>query len=283
MKLEELRRELDELAGPAAVPTDEAVDHFAGGLRRARRRRRNAIVSAVVLCSIVVAGAALKMAADDRRSSLEVTVNQTERQGRPVARLYVPNPVLEPGADSRVAAVVVQNGTGHEVSWGDCGPPFQTVLFKGTQQPDVAWPAFECLITHVVHTGTTTFPVAVRTSGCLAGVPCAQSYPPPPFPPGRYRLGLASNAGILLKIAPPVSVRVAHTECASTGSSVRVPDVSGLSIKRAIRAVKAAGLNVINAGVPDDDPVTPDARVYAQEPGAGERVPRGACIGFRTR
>ena len=71
--------------------------------------------------------------------------------------------------------------------------------------------------------------------------------------------------------------------CATSGSDeVAVPNVVGTKLADAIDIVTAAGLNVIDMGVPDGDPSGANARVIAQEPPAGIKVPRGACIGFRT-
>lgn len=63
--------------------------------------------------------------------------------------------------------------------------------------------------------------------------------------------------------------------------TVDVPDVVGLSLGDAIRAVEAAGLSVVGTGTPPGDP-TDGAIITAQEPPAGTSVPAGSCIGFRT-
>jgi beta-lactam-binding protein with PASTA domain len=60
------------------------------------------------------------------------------------------------------------------------------------------------------------------------------------------------------------------------------PDVIGKTVPDAIDVVQAAGLNVVDDGVVEGDPTGEGARVRAQEPGGGTRVPLGACVGFRT-
>ena len=138
--------------------------------------------------------------------------------------------------------------------------------------------------------GRSIFPTWISTAYDSCGGeplvrPCTATGGMPSLPNGAYDLTVANVAdGVTLDARKALRVRIAHTECASTGPSVRVPNVGGLSIERAIKAVRAAGLRVVNEGVSGkDDPVTPAARVYAQEPGAGERIPKGSCIGFRTR
>jgi hypothetical protein len=73
------------------------------------------------------------------------------------------------------------------------------------------------------------------------------------------------------------------SDCVATGErTVMVPDVSGERLHDAIRIVTDSGLKVIGDGVPDGDPTGPHAIVRVHEPPAGERVPPGACVGFRT-
>jgi beta-lactam-binding protein with PASTA domain len=62
-----------------------------------------------------------------------------------------------------------------------------------------------------------------------------------------------------------------------------VPDVIGRHLGSAIRAIESAGLNVVGYGTPESDPTGPDSTVHAQKPSGGERVPAGACVGFRTQ
>ena len=64
--------------------------------------------------------------------------------------------------------------------------------------------------------------------------------------------------------------------------SIGVPDVRGLALGDAVDALRAAGLHVAGAGVPEGDPTDPDALVVAQEPPAGSLVVAGACVGMRT-
>jgi beta-lactam-binding protein with PASTA domain len=61
-----------------------------------------------------------------------------------------------------------------------------------------------------------------------------------------------------------------------------VPDVLGEALPDAIDIVQGAGLNVVDDGVPEGDRTGGAARVRAQEPGAGDHVPLGNCVGFRT-
>lgn len=80
-----------------------------------------------------------------------------------------------------------------------------------------------------------------------------------------------------------VSVFDAHT-CTTTGdASVEVPDVVGRELADARRMLEAAGLTVVDDGVPAGDDTSATAVVTAQEPPAGARVPAGACVGMRTR
>jgi hypothetical protein len=75
---------------------------------------------------------------------------------------------------------------------------------------------------------------------------------------------------------------VDHACAASGPDEIAVPNVVGTKLADAIEIVNAAGLNVIDMGVPDGDPTGPNTRVIAQEPPPDIKVPRGACIGFRT-
>jgi len=73
------------------------------------------------------------------------------------------------------------------------------------------------------------------------------------------------------------------TDCVNTGANaVTVPDVIGMRLGPAIRVMESAGLNVVGYGTPPTDPIERMSRVRSAKPAAGERVPRGACIGFRT-
>lgn len=64
--------------------------------------------------------------------------------------------------------------------------------------------------------------------------------------------------------------------------STIVPDVVGRPLHQAIAVMREAGLHVVGTGTPNGDPTGPRAVIRAQEPPAGERVPVGACMGFRT-
>lgn len=61
-----------------------------------------------------------------------------------------------------------------------------------------------------------------------------------------------------------------------------VPDVVGLSLVEAITAMRDAGLAVEGTGAYERDPQSPDAIVMASIPSAGEQVPAGSFVGFRT-
>jgi hypothetical protein len=57
-----------------------------------------------------------------------------------------------------------------------------------------------------------------------------------------------------------------------------VPDVLGETLPDAIDIVQAAGLNVVDDGVPEGDPTGEAARVRAQEPGGRRsRATRHLC------
>ena len=72
-------------------------------------------------------------------------------------------------------------------------------------------------------------------------------------------------------------------QCVADGDrSITVPDAVGRPLGEAIIAMQQAGLHVVGTGTPRGDPTGSVAVVRAQEPPAGERVPLGACIGFRT-
>jgi PASTA domain len=75
----------------------------------------------------------------------------------------------------------------------------------------------------------------------------------------------------------------AAPKCVARGEAAAVvPDVIGEILPDAIDIVQGAGLNVVDDGVAEGDPTGGTARVRAQEPGAGDHVPLGACVGFRT-
>ena len=77
---------------------------------------------------------------------------------------------------------------------------------------------------------------------------------------------------------------VSSIECAVDGDTlVTVPNVIGSPLGDASAMLRDTRLRVIGSGVPTGDPDGPDAVVTAQKPSAGERVPVGACVAFRTR
>ncbi len=71
--------------------------------------------------------------------------------------------------------------------------------------------------------------------------------------------------------------------CVAAGDrSITVPAAIGRPLGEAIIAMQQAGLRVVGTGTPEGDPTGSEAIVRAQKPSPGERVPLGACIGFRT-
>jgi hypothetical protein len=78
------------------------------------------------------------------------------------------------------------------------------------------------------------------------------------------------------------STSAAPTCVARGEAATAVPNVLGETLSNAIAIVQGAGLNVVDGGVPEGDPMGQGARGIAQEPSAGEQVPLGACVGFRT-
>jgi beta-lactam-binding protein with PASTA domain len=71
--------------------------------------------------------------------------------------------------------------------------------------------------------------------------------------------------------------------CREHEAVTAVPNVLGETLADAIDIMHAAGLTVVDDGVPEGDATGEGARVRSHEPHAGEQVPLGACIGFRTR
>ncbi len=72
-------------------------------------------------------------------------------------------------------------------------------------------------------------------------------------------------------------------QCVADGDrSITVPAAVGRPLSEAIIVMQQAGLHVVGTGTHEGDPTGPEAVVRAQKPRAGERVPLGACIGFRT-
>ncbi len=81
-----------------------------------------------------------------------------------------------------------------------------------------------------------------------------------------------------------VHVLPAAARCVASGEpTVTVSDVVGRPLAEAIQQVEDDGLAVVGRGVPDGDPSLDTSIVRAQEPPAGELVPEGACVGFRTQ
>jgi hypothetical protein len=105
-------------------------------------------------------------------------------------------------------------------------------------------------------------------------------------PPDSGRWGCVERPG---NSAPGTDCRFERqfpataSKCVASGEAATVvPDVLGETLPDAIDIVQGAGLNVVDDGVPEGDPTGEAARVRAQEPGAGDHVPVGTCVGFRT-
>ncbi len=64
---------------------------------------------------------------------------------------------------------------------------------------------------------------------------------------------------------------------------VTVPNLIGKRLPDATARARASGLQLVGTGVSGGDPDGASARVSAQKPPSGIRVPAGACIAFRTR
>lgn len=81
------------------------------------------------------------------------------------------------------------------------------------------------------------------------------------------------------------SAVVGHPQgsCVEAGNpSIDLPNVVGMPLWEAVRAIESAGFSVLGTGTPPEDPIDPGATISAQEPPAGTRLPEGACVGFRT-
>ena len=64
---------------------------------------------------------------------------------------------------------------------------------------------------------------------------------------------------------------------------VSVPYLIGKRLLDAAARARASGLQLVGTGVSGGDPAGASAKVVAQKPPGGTRVPVGSCIGFRTR
>ncbi len=71
--------------------------------------------------------------------------------------------------------------------------------------------------------------------------------------------------------------------CSPVGEpTTTVPDVRGFNLDRAQVELRSAGLELVDGGVVEGDDTSAQAKVSALEPGAGELVPLGSCVGMRT-
>jgi hypothetical protein len=95
---------------------------------------------------------------------------------------------------------------------------------------------------------------------------------------------VSTTTATAVSITTETTEFVSVEECVSTGDpTVAAPVVTGERLPDAIRIVEESGLTVIDDGVPEGVPVGATAVVQAQKPQGGELVPRGACVGFRTK
>ena len=79
------------------------------------------------------------------------------------------------------------------------------------------------------------------------------------------------------------SFTVTPSTCADTGPAiVTTPNVMGRPLPSAIAIMRQAGLTVLGNGVSGGDPIDANAIVRVQLPSAGDQVPLGSCVGFRT-
>ena len=143
--------------------------------------------------------------------------------------------------------------------------------------------------------GKSTFPVDINTRytecsthGENGWVPCLLPGlgvvgGPPRLPNGTYELTLVATEGLKVKLPKAMTVHVTTTDCATNAAqTVTVPNVLGKPLAMALRIVRRKGLEVIVFGTDKSDPTGRSARVFAQEPSSGDKVPTGSCIGFRT-
>lgn len=117
---------------------------------------------------------------------------------------------------------------------------------------------------------------------------------------GRFALigAVASIAGVGIGYPsfhndPPRSPVIASIEgrsgddrgaCPVEGQKfVTVPYLIGKHLVDAAAKARASGLQLVGTGVSGGDPAGASAKVVAQKPPGGTRVPVGACIGFRTQ
>jgi beta-lactam-binding protein with PASTA domain len=91
-------------------------------------------------------------------------------------------------------------------------------------------------------------------------------------------MGIAAAAAV-----PEDRIGASPDDCVAQGApTIKVPDLRGKFLRVAIRKVEKLGLTVVGYGTPPSDSTAATARVWAQKPSGGERVWRGACMGFRT-
>jgi hypothetical protein len=276
MNVDELRRELDELAGPVADPMDDQVERFTARLRGSRRARR----AVATLCAALLVALGVLVVASARPDGGSPRVATTlGHPPVPTAKLMLPSRILESGTGGR-AVVVAENRTGHEVTFTGCGSVFQAVLSNARTNRSAAWPSL-CLTRYAIPKGKSEYDVSISTQLCDPSGFCVIDAG---LPEGRYQLSIAAIPGFDVEVPRPVSVRVVRTNCSTTGSAtVSVPDFTGLSPLRAIAQARSAGFKVVGTGIPPDEPIGPGARVWGQQPSPHSDVRAGSCMAFMTR
>lgn len=98
-----------------------------------------------------------------------------------------------------------------------------------------------------------------------------------PTTPSAPRPASPASAGATAGTVGTVPLRDVPT---STVGGVRVPNAIGRTLAKATSVMRAAGLQ---GAATERDPQIGTAVVVAQEPPAGELIPPGSVVGFRTR
>ncbi len=168
-------------------------------------------------------------------------------------------------------------------------------------------PEFMTALVAVGHRGAAATPRPWSMGGAVQG--SAQCGAPPPWQRddgevrryGRFALigaVAASIAGVGIGYPsfhndPPHSPVIASIEprsgddrgaCPVEGKNfVTVPYLIGKHVLDAAARARASGLQLVGTGVSGGDPAGASAKVVAQKPPGGIRVPVGSCVGFRTR
>jgi hypothetical protein len=98
-----------------------------------------------------------------------------------------------------------------------------------------------------------------------------------PTTPGGQRPATPTSAAVTRGTVRLIPLQEVPT---STVRGVRVPNAIGHTLARARDVMRTAGLRGVAT---ERDPQLPTAVVVAHEPGAGEAIPPGSVVGFRTR